>query len=110
MLRYIGFRLFQMVPVLFGVSVVAFLLLRLIPGDPAVAMLGLGGTPAAIARIHQEMGLDKPLWEQYWIFLTGALHGNFGDSFTYRTGVFGITLRRIPLSVELITFAAIQAV
>ncbi len=110
MIRYFAFRLLQTVPVLFGVSIIVFLLVRLIPGDPAVAMLGFGANAQAIARLHAEMGLDKPLWEQYLLFVSNALHGNFGDSFTYRTGIFGLTVSRIPLSVELIAFAALQAI
>lgn len=109
-MRYIGWRLLQMVPVLIGVSIVIFLLIRLIPGDPALTLLGDRATPASLARLHQEMGLNKPIWQQYFIFLSNALHGNFGTSFTYGTGVWPLTVSRIPVSGALILFAAVQAI
>ena len=61
MIRYTALRLLQAVPVLFGISVVVFLLVRLIPGDPAIAVLGSRATPQLIARVHDELGLDLPL-------------------------------------------------
>jgi len=109
MIRYIGWRLLQIVPVLFGVSVIAFLLLRLIPGDPAVTILGDRATPQLVARLHREMGLDAPIWVQYLNFLGRAIHGDFGTSFIYRTQVFAVTMARIPLSLLLISYAALMA-
>ena len=69
MIRYITGRLLQFLPVLFGVSLVVFLLVRLIPGDPAIAVLGSRATPQLIARMRDQLGLDLPLWRQYLHFL-----------------------------------------
>jgi peptide/nickel transport system permease protein len=79
-------RLVTLIPVLFGISLVVFMLLHLIPGDPAVTLLGTHVTPEAVAALHKQMGLDKPLWQQYFSFLGNALHGDFGTSYQY-TGV-----------------------
>lgn len=85
-LLYIVRRLVTLIPVLFGISLVVFMLLHLIPGDPAVTLLGTHATPDAVAALHKQMGLDKPLWQQYFSFLGNALHGDFGTSYQY-TGV-----------------------
>lgn len=107
--RYLGWRLFQVIPVLLGVSIVIFFLIRLIPGDPALVLLGDHATPRAIAQLHREMGLSQPLPVQYVIFLGNALHGNFGQSFTYRQPVLPIVIARLPLSGALIGYAALLA-
>jgi peptide/nickel transport system permease protein len=109
MRRYFAGRLLQALPVLFGVSVIAFLLLRLIPGDPAMAILGDRATPESLARLHREMGLDRPLVEQYLLFVGNALHGQFGTSATYRTDVGPLTFARAPVSLVLIVYASVIA-
>src|SRR4029077_9949293 len=84
MIRYVTGRLLQFLPVLFGISLIVFLLVRLIPGDPAIAVLGSRATPDLIARMRDQLGLDLPLWRQYFHFLSNALHGNFGISYFYQ--------------------------
>ena len=81
MIRYIVGRILQIIPVLFGVSIIIFLLVRLIPGDPATAMLGSRATPELVARVHDQLGLDLPIWQQYLNYLGAILQGNFGISF-----------------------------
>jgi peptide/nickel transport system permease protein len=105
--RYIGLRLLQMIPVLLGVSTVVFLLVRLIPGDPATSMLGSRATSALIARVHQQFGLDLPIWRQYFDYLGNMVRGNFGESFFYQTSVSSIVQARILLTLELIGYAAL---
>lgn len=83
---YVVRRLVTLIPVLFGISLVVFFLLHLIPGDPAVTLLGTHATSDAVAALHHQLGLDKPLWRQYLSFLGGALRGNLGTSYQY-TGV-----------------------
>lgn len=107
MTRYLAGRLVQIVPVLVGVSVVVFLLVRIIPGDPAVAMLGSRATPQLIARVHNQLGLGLPLWQQYLSYLGHALRGDFGISFFYQTDVSSLTLERLPLTLMLIAYATI---
>jgi peptide/nickel transport system permease protein len=110
LIRYLGRRLLQIVPVLVGISIVVFLLVRLIPGDPARAMLGTRATPELIARLHSQFGLDKPIWVQYVDFLGSVLHGDFGVSFFYQTSIGGLVLARIPLTVALLAYAALISI
>jgi peptide/nickel transport system permease protein len=109
MIRYLGGRLVQVIPVLFGVSIVAFLLVRLIPGDPAVAILGTRATPELVARVHDQLGLGLPIWQQYVNFLGAAFRGDFGISFFYQAAVTDITVPRIPITIVLIAYAAVLA-
>ena len=78
--RYVAGRIASLVPILFGTSLVAFLLVRLVPGDPAVAMLGLEATPEAIEAMRRRLALDQPLAVQYFTWLGGILTGDFGRS------------------------------
>jgi peptide/nickel transport system permease protein len=109
MTRYIVWRLLQMIPVLLGVSVIVFLLVRLIPGDPATAVLGSRATPELIRQARAQLHLNEPLWKQYLDFLAGALHGNFGVSYFYESSVWSITVPRIPVTLELIAYAGVLA-
>jgi len=79
-LRVIFFRALSLAPVLLGASVVAFLLVRLIPGDPAVALLGMEADDAAIAALRAQLALDQPLPAQYFAWLAAILSGDFGQS------------------------------
>jgi peptide/nickel transport system permease protein len=107
MIRYIAGRLLLILPVLFGVSIVVFMLIRLIPGNPAVAILGEHATPELVARVEQQLGLNLPLWRQYLIFLRDVVRGNFGLSFFYQESVSTLTLARIPVTLLLIGYAAL---
>ena len=109
MLRYIVGRLLQIVPVLIGVSFVVFLLVRLIPGDPATAVLGSRATPELIKQARSQLNLDEPFWKQYLDYLTGALHGNFGVSYFYESSVWSITMPRVPVTLELIGYSSVLA-
>ena len=71
-------------PVVFGVTFLTFLLIHLIPGDPAVAVLGTRATPQLVAQLHTQWGLDRSLPEQYWLFVQRLAHGDLGDSLLYR--------------------------
>lgn len=110
MIRYTFFRLLQTIPVLFGVSIVVFFLVRLIPGDPAVAALGSRATPQLIERVRDQLGLDLPIWEQYLNFLTNALRGDFGISFFYQQDVWLVTIERLPVTLMLMVYAIALAV
>ena len=78
MTKYILTRLVFAVPVLLGVTLVVFIILSLIPGDPATAILGSYATPDNVERLNAQLGLDKPLWQRYFIWLTNLLNGDFG--------------------------------
>jgi peptide/nickel transport system permease protein len=109
MIRYLAGRLVQIVPVLFGVSVIVFLLVRLIPGDPAISILGSRATPELVARVRDQLGLDLPLWQQYLNYLGNALRGDFGVSFFYQTDVSSLAAARIPLTLLLIGYSSLLA-
>ena len=109
MTRYVLGRLLQIVPVLFGVSVIVFLLIRLIPGDPATAALGSRATPQLIAEARNQLHLNEPFWKQYIDFVGGALHGDFGVSYFYESSVWSITVPRIPVTLELIGYSCVLA-
>lgn len=98
MLQYIAKRLFLALPTLFLVSVIVFLLIRLVPGDPAQVLLGEDADKANVALLHKEMGLDKPLPEQYFTWLTHSLRGNLGQSITTHESVSAMIVERFQLS------------
>jgi peptide/nickel transport system permease protein len=98
---YILRRLLLMVPVAFLVTVGVFMLIHLSPGDPALVMLGEDRTPQAIAQIHQSLGLDKPLYVQYGIWLNHIVHGDWGRSITTHEPVARAILERLPATLEL---------
>lgn len=110
MLRYITYRLSQLIPVLVLASVLIFLLLRWIPGDPAFILAGSDATPAMITAVRKDMGLDQPLTTQYAIWALRVVHGDFGKSFISGQPVINLIKRRLPATVELAVAAAGMAV
>ncbi|MDA3644054.1 ABC transporter permease [Saccharopolyspora indica] len=106
MLTYAVRRLGQLIPVLLGVSAVVFFTVRMIPGDPAQVILGENATPAQIAELRAEMGLDEPVIAQYWLFLVRALRGDLGESTVTGRPVVAELAARLPATLEL-TLAAL---
>ena len=100
-LNYIFKRLLQMIPVLFLVTVLTFLMLRLIPGDPARLLLGDKAQEVAIEALREKMGLNEPLITQYWIYLKGLLLLDLGTSLKYQMPVSELILQRLPITVIL---------
>jgi peptide/nickel transport system permease protein len=98
---YVLRRLLLMVPVAFLVTVGVFMLIHLSPGDPALIMLGEDRSPQAIAQIHQQLGLDQPLYAQYLIWVEHIVHGDWGRSITTREPVAAAILQRLPATFEL---------
>lgn len=96
-----------MIPVLLGISLVVFLMLHLIPGDPALMMLGTKATPEAVAKLHVRLGLDKPLVIQFLSFLGNLLKGNLGNSYFYNQPVLSLILSRLAPTLFLVGYAAI---
>jgi len=109
MQRFILQRLVALVPTLFGISIIVFLVMRLIPGDTISAMIGTQYklTEVQAASLRAYYGLDKSLPEQYWLWITNALQGNFGFSVRSGQPVLGEILNRFPLTLELATGAVI---
>lgn len=98
---YIAKRLLAVVPVLFGLSVIVFLVMALIPGNTATAILGAYATPENVARINRDLGLDKPLAQQYLIWIGNVLHGDFGRSFALNRPVLDEVLERFQATLVL---------
>jgi len=98
---YVLRRLLLMLPVAFLVTVGVFMLIHLSPGDPALIILGEDRSPQAIAQIHQELGLDKPLYVQYGIWLGHIVHGDWGRSITTHQPVAVAITERLPATIEL---------
>ncbi len=93
--RFLLLRPLQLIPVLFGISAISFVLVRAIPGDPARVLLGTRSTPEALARIHAEYGLDQPLPMQYLLFLKHLFDGELGRSIIYKTDTLTLLLERL---------------
>ena len=95
MMRYVGRRLLQSALILVGVSFITFFLLYILPADPAQQIAGKSATPETIANIRVQLGLDQPLFVQYWHYLVNLVHGNFGRSYIQRTDVSELLASRI---------------
>ncbi|RLE31586.1 ABC transporter permease [Candidatus Acetothermia bacterium] len=108
MFAYIIRRILQMFIVLFGLSVLVFIMLKLTPGDPAVIMAGLGATPETVQSIREKLGLDRPWHEQYWRLVSGLFNGEL-QAMTYHVPVWQIIFERLPATVELGLFALLIA-
>src|SRR5688500_1620860 len=105
--RYILRRLVQMVPVLIGSTLIVFVLIQAIPGDPATAMLGTRATPEAVAALQRELGLDDPLWRQYLIYLGNLITLDLGQSIKFKIGVADLIGERLQVSLFLIAYATV---
>lgn len=104
-------RILHALPTVFIVSLVAFLLIRLIPGDPVQLMIGeRGASPEAVAELRASLGLDRPLPVQYWNFISGAVRGDLGVSIHSKRGVWSEFSDRFPATVELSLVALFWAV
>jgi peptide/nickel transport system permease protein len=103
-------RLLLLIPVAVGVTIVVFFLVHLIPGDPAATILGIHATPKAVALLHQQWGLNRPLLSQYWLFLDRLLHGNLGQSLFYGASVSSLILSHLPPTLWLLTYATVLTV
>src|SRR5215471_6371246 len=107
MLRFIAFRLLQLIPVAFAITLLTFFLLRLIPGDPAANALGMYITPERLAALREKFGLDKPLIVQYFIFLGNIFHGDFGYSYFFKQPALDLVLERLGPELALIAYAVV---
>ena len=108
--KFVFYRPLQLLPVLFGISVITFILVRMIPGDPARVLLGTRATPSAIAKIRAEYGLDQPLWQQYFYFLEHLAHGEMGKSTLYKIDVLKLVLTRIEPTLMLVLVSVVLSI
>ena len=100
--RYIARRLVQLIPVVFGITLVLFFMLRLIPGDPASVMLGERATDEAVARLNRELGLDRPIYIQYFFFLRELATLNLGISIKFQIPVAALLGQRLLVSLSVV--------
>ena len=101
MTRFLARRLLLLFPVLIGILLVTFVIVRLIPGDPCVAMLGERATPAACNAFRERFGMNDPLFIQFGRYLLNIAQGNFGNSIRFGRPVVDIIAERLPMTVEL---------
>jgi len=102
-------RLLVAIPVLIGVTLITFILVNVVPGDPVLMMLEKRADQATIDRIRHQMGLDRPLPEQYLTFLVKACKGDLGESFRYKVPVTDLIKQRFPVTIKLATSAMFVA-
>jgi len=109
-LQYVLRRLLVAIPVLIGVSLITFILVNVVPGDPVMMMMEKRADPATVERIRHQMGLDKPLPVQYGNLLIKAVQGDLGDSFRYKVPVADLIKQRFPVTIRLALSAELVAI
>jgi len=107
MAKFVGRRLIYLLPVLFAVTLLTFLIASLLPGDLAYTILGDQATPEKVEALRAQMGLDRPIWERYLLWLGHAVQGDLGRSFRTGEMVLGAVVDRLPVSLELMVLAEI---
>ncbi|MBB2838068.1 UNVERIFIED_ORG: peptide/nickel transport system permease protein [Rhizobium etli] len=108
--KFVLTRPLQFLPVIFGISIITFILVRLIPGDPARNILGTRATPAALASIRAQYGLDQPMWLQYLYFLKNLANGEMGKSILYKIDVLKLIVTRIEPTLALVASSVVLSV
>jgi ABC-type dipeptide/oligopeptide/nickel transport system permease component len=107
--RFVLHRPLQLLPVLFGISVVTFLLVHAIPGDPVRAIIGAKVTPQVIERVRAEYGLDRPVLVQYGYFLKNLARGEMGRSVVFKMPVLGLVAERVQTTLFLLGYGVVLA-
>src|SRR5258708_10596224 len=108
-INYLLTRLFWALPTLFGVAVLVFVLVRVVPGDPIAMMLPPGATAEDVGRLRALYGLDGAIAKQFVVWMGDVLHGNFGTSISLHDGVIPLVLSRLPATLELVIVAVVAA-
>lgn len=109
--RYVARRLLQMIPVFIGATLLIFCMMYALPGDPVAALFGeKAPDPAQVAAIKHQLGLDLPLWQQYWNYLTGLFQGDFGTQIATQRPVADVISQAFPVTIRLTLFAFVFTV
>lgn len=108
-LGYVVRRVLLTIPVLVATSIFVFLLIRLVPGDPVRTMLGIRATPALVVTVRRQLGLNAPLPTQYWMWITGVVHGDLGQDFITHQSISGLLAEALPVTLELTILAMMLA-
>ena len=103
-------RLVLLIPTAVGVTIITFFMVHLIPGNPAVTILGQRANPTTIAALDKQLGLDKSLADQYWLFIGHLFHGNLGTSLFYGSSVSSLIWSHLPATLWLLIYAAVIAI
>jgi peptide/nickel transport system permease protein len=103
--RYLIVRLLQVVPVLFAIVTINFFIIHLVPGDPAIAIAGPAASQAYLDSVRRQFGFDRPLLDQYFIYIWNLLQGNMGISVAARRPVLDVVLERVPATLLLMLTA-----
>jgi ABC-type dipeptide/oligopeptide/nickel transport system permease component len=106
---YVMRRSLALLPQLLAISIVTFVLARLLPGDPVGLILGPMATPESLAKLRSEMHLDQPLYIQYYYYVSNLLQGDFGRSWSTSDSVWSDLIARVPATLELITYSLMLA-
>jgi ABC-type dipeptide/oligopeptide/nickel transport systems, permease components len=110
MLRFILRRILLILPVLIGMTIILFVIARVLPGDPVGLAAGPNATRAEIESLAREFGLDQPIWVQYWTYLSGLVQGDFGTSLFSRRPVAADLAAYLPATLELVFAALLFAI
>lgn len=110
MTKYLIKRVLIFIPLAFGVITIVFILLRLMPGSPVYRLAGAHATPDLIESITRRLHLDRPVWEQYLLYLQGLVTGDWGESSQTSNPVTVDLVARIPITLELITYTLINCI
>src|SRR4051812_24990355 len=94
-------RLLTLIPVLWGVSLLVFIAMNFVPGDPASIVLGINATPELVETFRERYGLNLPIYERYLNWLVGMLHGDFGKAYISGLDIGPALLERLPVTLEL---------
>ena len=107
---YVIKRILLAIPTILGVTILVFFMIHLVPGDPAVTLLGPRATPELIAKLHHAWGLDKPLLQQYLLYMGRLLHGDLGDSFFFQLPSSTLIAERTGATATLLVTATLFTV
>ena len=109
MRRYVFLRVVQIVLVMIGVTILCFFMLKVTPGDPATAILGIQASPEEVARLRHDLGLDQPWYVQLGMWVGNLLRGDLGTSYVNKKPVSELILTRLPITLELTFFSMVLA-
>ena len=105
MVRVIAYRVLGSIAAILGASLLAFLIMRVLPGDPARLILGPLATPQALAEVNHQLGLDEPFFAQYWNYISDFFQGDWGYSYALGASVYSLFVERFPATIELALFS-----
>ncbi len=109
MIAYISRRILEAIPTVLGVTLLSFIMIHVVPGNPIRVLLGTHYTVERAAELTKTLGLDKPLYVQYFVWLGDLLQGNFGQSYTYDKPVVSLMLQALPHTIVIVVIAVLLA-